>query len=64
MVRITIQSDDNWRLRGVRLTEADEDGDYGWTCLDCHKEAESVQPIADAIAHAEIHVDLQCERLK
>ena len=41
------------------LTGPDEDGDYGWTCT-CGARSESVQPIADAIAHAEVHVDLTC----
>jgi hypothetical protein len=38
----------------------DEDGDYGWTCV-CGTRDESYQPIADAIADAEVHVDIQCQ---
>lgn len=45
---------------GAVLTEPDEDGDYRWYCMDCGLWAEDHQPIADAIANAEVHVDKQC----
>lgn len=43
----------------VTLSEPDEDGDHHWSCI-CGAQAEDCRPIADAIAHAEIHVDIQC----
>lgn len=41
----------------VTLNGPDEDGDYGWACYTCRTRYH-VQPIADAIADAEIHVDI------
>lgn len=45
----------------VTLTGPDDDGDYGWTCNGCLARYH-VQPIADAIADAEVHVDIHHER--
>jgi hypothetical protein len=51
------------QVRGIfseaTLTLPDDDGDYGWQC-NCGQQSETVQPIEDAIAHAEIHVDMAC----
>lgn len=44
----------------VTLTPPDEDGDYGWTCSACLMRYE-VQPLADAIEDAEVHVDIYHE---
>lgn len=48
--------------RAVVLTEPDEDGDHGWSCSACGAEAESVQPIADAIEHATTHLTDRCPK--
>jgi hypothetical protein len=42
------------------LTEPDAEGDYGWSCI-CRAVGQGYQPIADAIAEAEVHVDIQCQ---
>jgi hypothetical protein len=45
----------------VVLSIPDEDGDYGWLCS-CDVQSESWQPIADAIADAEVHLDHRCRK--
>jgi len=44
----------------VTLGEPDEDGDYRWTCLDCHEQGDCLRPLDEAVADAENHVDLKC----
>lgn len=46
----------------VTLSEPDEDGDYYWIA-ECDAVAEFIQPIEDAIANAEVHIEYQCPRL-
>jgi hypothetical protein len=45
------------------LGEPDEDGDYRWTCLDCGERGDVWRPLDEALADAEIHVDLKCPLL-
>ena len=42
----------------VQLSEPDEDGDYGWRCT-CGVFDDDYRPVDEAIAHAEVHVDIQ-----
>lgn len=44
----------------VILSEPDEDGDYSWNCASCLARADAYRPLDEAIASAEIHVDMQC----
>ena len=44
----------------VALSEPDEDGCYGRACT-CGVVQGGTLMIADAIAEAEVHVDIQCE---
>jgi len=55
MARIVVDSD----VCTVTLTEPDEDGDYGWTAR-CGETSDAARPIDEAIAEAEVHVDIQC----
>lgn len=56
---ILVQAEDG---RTVRLSEPDEDGEYGWDCLACGADQDDhgFQPIGDTIANAEGHLAHRC----
>jgi hypothetical protein len=56
---IIVQAEDG---RQVRISEPDEDGDYGWDCEACgaSESDHGYQPIGDTIEHARGHLDHRC----
>jgi hypothetical protein len=58
MAQIIVQSN----VCTVRLGEQNEDGDYRWTAA-CGEETDEYWPLDEAIADAELHVDIRCRTL-
>lgn len=58
---ILVQAEDG---RTVRLSEPDEDGEYGWDCQACgtNEDDHGYQAVGDTIANAEVHLDHRCPR--
>lgn len=66
MAKVMIQPElKGFGRKGAQITEEDEDGEFGWWCLDCgkgsEKEGSGYQPMPDTIMAASMHVDGDCE---
>jgi hypothetical protein len=59
MAKIIILADNGISM--ATLSRPDEDGDYVWTCSYGHR-GDAYRPIDEAVADAEVHVDIQCGR--
>lgn len=59
MAAIIVRMEDG---RQARLSEPDEDGDYGWVCEACGADQSDrgYQPVADALQEAEGHLEDYC----
>lgn len=63
MPAILVQAEDG---RLARISEPDEDGDYGWGCEACgaSESDHGYQPLEDTIQNAGTHLDHHCPKGK